>query len=104
MSLDGFIAGPGGDMQWLAKHLAESNPEAAALMEDIGALLVGANTASGGDPDAGTDKGGERVASSRLLGDGCRRAYGRRHVDEGRGQEHGGDGDAEQGEAAERER
>ena len=26
MSLDGFIAGPGGDMQWLAKHLAEPNP------------------------------------------------------------------------------
>ena len=42
MSLDGFIAGPGGDMQWLAKHLAEPNPEAAALMEDIGVLLVGA--------------------------------------------------------------
>ena len=38
MSLDGFIAGPGGDMQWLAKHLAEPNPEAAALMEDIRAL------------------------------------------------------------------
>jgi hypothetical protein len=33
MSLDGLIAGPGGDMQWLAKHLAEPNPEAAALME-----------------------------------------------------------------------
>ena len=58
MSLDGFIAGPGGDMQWLAKHLAEPNPEAAALMEDIGALLVGANTNSGDDPNAGTDKEG----------------------------------------------
>ena len=58
MSLDGFIAGPGGDMQWLAKHLAEPNPEAAALMEDIGALLVGANTHSGDDPNAGTDKEG----------------------------------------------
>ena len=42
--------------------------------------------------------------ASGLLGDGCRRAYGRRHVDEGGGQEQGGEGDAEQGEAAERER
>jgi dihydrofolate reductase len=58
MSLDGFIAGPGGDMQWLAKHLAEPTLEAAALMEDIGALLVGANTNSGDDPNAGTDKEG----------------------------------------------
>ena len=58
MSLDGFIAGPGGDMQWLAKHLAEPNPEAASLMNDIGALLVGANTNSGDDPNAGTDKEG----------------------------------------------
>ena len=58
MSLDGFIAGPGGDMQWLAKHLAEPNPEADALMEDIGALLVGANTNSGDDPN--------------VLGDGVR--------------------------------
>lgn len=58
MSLDGFIAGPDGDMQWLAKHLAEPNPEAASVMEDIGALLVGANTNSGDDPNAGTDKEG----------------------------------------------
>jgi hypothetical protein len=42
--------------------------------------------------------------ASGLLGDGRRRAYGRRHVDEGGGQEQGGEGDAEQGEAAERER
>jgi dihydrofolate reductase len=58
MSLDGFIAGAGGDMQWLTKHLAEPNPEAASLMDDIGALLVGANTNSGDDPNAGTDKEG----------------------------------------------
>jgi hypothetical protein len=45
-------------MQWLAKHLAEPNPEAAALMEDVGALGVGANTNSGDDPNAGTDKEG----------------------------------------------
>ena len=58
MSLDGFIAGPGGDMQWLSEHLAEPNPEAEALMNEIGALLVGANTNSGDDPNAGTDKEG----------------------------------------------
>ena len=58
MSLDGFIAGAGGDMQWLAKHLGEPNPEAASLMDDIGALLVGANTHRGDDPNAGTDKEG----------------------------------------------
>ena len=58
MSLDGFIAGAGGDMQWLTKHLAEPNPEAASVMDDIGALLVGANTNSGDDPNAGTDKEG----------------------------------------------
>lgn len=58
MSLDGFIAGAGGDMQWLTRHLTEPNPEAASLMNDIGALLVGANTNSGDDPNAGTDKEG----------------------------------------------
>ena len=58
MSLDGFIAGPGGDMQWLTKHLGEPNSEAASLMENIGALLVGANTNRGDDPNAGTDKEG----------------------------------------------
>ena len=58
MSLDGFIAGVGGDMQWLTNYLAEPNPEAASLMDDIGALLVGANTNSGDDPNAGTDKEG----------------------------------------------
>ncbi|MEA2736336.1 MAG: hypothetical protein QOE14_2787, partial [Humisphaera sp.] len=50
MSLDGFIAGAGGDMQWLTKHLGQPDPEAAALMDDTGALLVGANTNSGDDP------------------------------------------------------
>ena len=58
MSLDGFIAGAGGDMQWLTKHLGQPNPEAASLMDDTGALLVGANTNSGDDPNAGTDKEG----------------------------------------------
>lgn len=57
MSLDGYISGPGGDQSWLAKHLAP-NPAADELVDDIGALLVGARTYSGDDPNRGTDKEG----------------------------------------------
>jgi riboflavin biosynthesis pyrimidine reductase len=52
MSLDGFIAGPGGDMSWLTEHLGP-NPEVEALIEDIGALLVGRRTFAGDDPYRG---------------------------------------------------
>ncbi|MEV4420999.1 dihydrofolate reductase family protein [Patulibacter sp. NPDC049589] len=52
MSLDGFIAGPGGDMSWLTAHLGP-NPEAEALPATIGALLVGARTFRGDDPHRG---------------------------------------------------
>ena len=58
MSLDGFIAGAGGDMSWLTEHLGEPNPEADALLDEIGALLVGNNTYGGDDPNAGTDEEG----------------------------------------------
>ena len=58
MSLDGFIAGPGGDMSWLTEHLAGPNPGADALMDEIGALLVGRRTHTGDDPNAGTDDEG----------------------------------------------
>jgi dihydrofolate reductase len=57
MSLDGFIAGVGGDMSWLSDYL-ESGPEVDALMDDIGALLVGRRTFDGDDPNAGTDAEG----------------------------------------------
>jgi dihydrofolate reductase len=57
MSLDGFIAGPGGDMSWLTPHLGP-NPEAGALVGQIGALLVGARTWGGDDPNRGTEKEG----------------------------------------------
>jgi len=51
MSLDGFIAGPNGDMSWLTEHLVpSSSPEIEDLMENIGALLVGRRTWSGDDP------------------------------------------------------
>ena len=39
-------------MQWLAKHLAEPNPEFSALMADSGASLVGANPNNGDDVNA----------------------------------------------------
>jgi dihydrofolate reductase len=58
MSLDGFIAGPGGDMSWLTEHLGAPNPTAAGLMEQIGCLLVGGRTFRGDDPNKGTDAEG----------------------------------------------
>jgi dihydrofolate reductase len=57
MSLDGFIAGHGGDMSWLTEHLGP-NPEVDELVGEIGALLVGNRTFRGDDPHKGTDKEG----------------------------------------------
>ena len=57
MSLDGVIAGPGGDMSWLTEHLGP-NPVAEQLVDEIGAVLVGKRTFSGDDPNKGTDKEG----------------------------------------------
>ena len=54
MSLDGFIAGPGGDMSWLTE-LIGPNPEVDALIDDIGALLVGRRTYGGDDPYKGVE-------------------------------------------------
>lgn len=58
MSLDGFIAGPGGDMSWLTEHLGP-NPTVDELIGRIGALLVGNRTFRGDDPHKGTDKEGK---------------------------------------------
>lgn len=58
MSLDGFIAGVGGDMSWLSDLLLPPSPEMEHLMSSIGALLVGSTTFSGDDPNAGTDEEG----------------------------------------------
>jgi dihydrofolate reductase len=58
MSLDGFMAGPGGDMSWLAKHLGP-NPPVDDLVGKIGALLVGKRTFGGDDPYKGTSKEGK---------------------------------------------
>jgi dihydrofolate reductase len=57
MSLDGFIAGPGGDMSWMRPY-AGPNPEVDELLPDIGALLIGNRTFHGDDPHQGTDQEG----------------------------------------------
>ena len=59
MSLDGFIAGPGGDMTWMAE-LPGTGPHEVAdgLWKQIGALLTGARTYFGNDPNADTDHEG----------------------------------------------
>ncbi len=58
MSLDGFIAGPGGDMSWLSAYLGP-NPTVDGLAEQIGALFVGNRTFHGDDPYKGTVHEGE---------------------------------------------
>ncbi|PVZ07750.1 dihydrofolate reductase family protein [Actinomycetospora cinnamomea] len=57
-SLDGFVAGPGGDMRWLTEHLGGENAAADRLLARLGALLVGRVTYDGDDPNAGTDAEG----------------------------------------------
>lgn len=58
MSLDGFIAGPGGDMSWLTEHLGHANPTAEKVLANVGCLLVGGRTFRGDDPNKGTDAEG----------------------------------------------
>lgn len=58
MSLDGFIAGPDGDMGWLVDYLGP-NKIVEALVSDIGALLVGKRTFGGDDPFKDTPAEGE---------------------------------------------
>ncbi|MCD2194365.1 dihydrofolate reductase family protein [Actinomycetospora endophytica] len=57
-SLDGYLAGPGGDMSWLAEHAGDENPAAERLLAGVGALLVGRRTYDGDDPNRGTDAEG----------------------------------------------
>jgi dihydrofolate reductase len=58
MSLDGFIAGPGGDMSWLAPYL-EPDPLVDELITRVGAILVGGRTFRGDDPHKGTESEGK---------------------------------------------
>ncbi|MEY1674847.1 MULTISPECIES: dihydrofolate reductase family protein [Gordonia] len=67
-SLDGFIAGPGGDMSWLTRFFdaptggqptsIAADDAAARLMRGTGALLVGNRSFRGDDPNKGTDREG----------------------------------------------
>jgi dihydrofolate reductase len=57
-SLDGFIAGPGGDMQWMNRVEGGGNEVVGELIAKTGALLVGRNTHGGDDPNRGTDNEG----------------------------------------------
>lgn len=54
MSLDGFIAGPDGDMSWLTAYLG-TNPTIDGLIDDVGSLFVGNRTYGGNDPYEGVD-------------------------------------------------
>jgi dihydrofolate reductase len=58
MSLDGFIAGPDGDMSWMTPHLGP-NPLIDDLLGRIGALLAGNRTFGGDDPHRGTEREGK---------------------------------------------
>jgi dihydrofolate reductase len=58
MSLDGYIAGPGGDMSWLTEYDGP-NPVVETLIRETGALLIGNRTFRGDDPHKGTEKEGE---------------------------------------------
>jgi len=57
ISLDGFLAGPGGDMTWLLPFFGP-DPVADELVGQIGSLLVGRRTFDVEDPNAGTEKEG----------------------------------------------
>src|SRR3954453_16272627 len=66
ISLDGFIAGAGGDMSWLSAYVGPDRPASEQdsgldideLMANIGALLIGHRTFTGDDPNKGTDAEG----------------------------------------------
>ena len=58
MSLDGFIAGPGGDVSWMT-DLIGPNQTVDEMTGNIGAILVGGRTFGGDDPHRGTEHEGE---------------------------------------------
>ncbi len=51
MSLDGFIAGPGGGMSWLTRFMGGEDALAAELPSRVGSILVGRRTWGGDDPN-----------------------------------------------------
>src|SRR6201999_270447 len=59
MSVDGFIAGAGGDMSWLTEFIGP-NETVRDLIPRIGSLLIGNRTFHGDDPHKGdADKEGK---------------------------------------------
>lgn len=58
MSVDGFIAGPDGDMSWMVPYLGP-NEAIDAFIAETKAVLVGGGTLRGRDPYEGTDGEGE---------------------------------------------
>jgi len=60
MSLDGFIAAPGGDVSWLTAYLGP-NPVVDDLVSRTGAILAGNRTFGGDDPHKGGEGEGEIV-------------------------------------------
>ena len=70
MSLDGFMAGPGGDMQWLHQHLGP-NPVAEGIVTQVGSLLVGRRTFDGDDPNRGHRPGGRVRRAVARAGRSC---------------------------------
>jgi dihydrofolate reductase len=58
ISLDGFLAGPGGDMQWLNDVEPVRNPLFEDLAARVDVILCGARTYRGDDPNAGSDAEG----------------------------------------------
>jgi dihydrofolate reductase len=58
MSLDGFIAGPGGDMSWMTPYLGP-NPLVEEIIDRPGAVLLGGRTFRGDDPHNGLEGEGE---------------------------------------------
>ena len=59
MSLDGFIAGPGGDMSWLTEHRRRAGTHGRRGCWPTSARSwSGHNTFGGDDPNRGTDKEG----------------------------------------------
>ncbi len=57
ISLDGFMAGPGDDMSWLAPFMAVDVP-VDTLQGEVRSLLVGGRTFRGDDPNRGTEQEG----------------------------------------------
>jgi dihydrofolate reductase len=58
MSLDGFIAGPGGDASWMTEYLGP-DPLLEDVVAEVGALLVGNRTFRGDDPHKGRPEEGK---------------------------------------------